>query len=68
MTAKHWKWVWLILTVVWAILLVPSILWWKDSLLWVIIMSWGANVAASAAAYLSARADQHGEERDSGNG
>lgn len=41
MTAKHWKWVWLILTVVWAILLVPSILWWKDSLLWVIIMSWG---------------------------
>ena len=51
-------WVWGITTVLWIVLLIPSILWWKDSILWVIIMSWWANVSASAAAFLAA----HGEK------
>ena len=29
----------IILTVIWGILVIPTILWWKDSLLWVGFMS-----------------------------
>lgn len=46
--------IWGIATLVWAMLLIPSLLWWKDSLLWIIVMSWWANVSASAAACLAA--------------
>lgn len=49
--------VWGTATVVWAILLVPSLLWWSESIMWVIVMSWWANVSSSAAAFLAA----HGE-------
>jgi hypothetical protein len=37
------------MTLAWVLLLVPTLLWWTHSLLWVIIMSWWANVAASGA-------------------
>jgi hypothetical protein len=41
----------------WAGLMVPSVLFWKESLVWVIIMSCYANFAGSMASLQSARAD-----------
>lgn len=45
-------------TVVWLVLIVPSILWWRDSVAWVVLMSAWANVAAHWASYQAARADE----------
>jgi hypothetical protein len=38
---------------VWIGLLVPTLLWWKESILWIAVMSWWANVEASFANRLS---------------
>ena len=43
----------------WAGLMLPSLLWWKESLVWVIIMSCYANFAGSMASLQSARADRN---------
>lgn len=50
----------LVMAAVWAVLVVPTILWWKDSILWVAFMSLYANFEASLAAYHAKRrgADQ----------
>jgi len=45
------------MTAVWIALLVPSLLWWKDSILWVIVMSVWANVASHFGAWQGARAE-----------
>lgn len=45
------------LTVVWLILVIPSLIWWKNSLLWVIMISLWANIASHFAAYIAARAE-----------
>lgn len=42
---------------VWACLAVPGIIWWKESITFVIIMSLYANFAAEFAAYQGARAE-----------
>lgn len=34
----------------WIAMIIPTILWWKDSILWVAIMSLYANIEASASA------------------
>lgn len=41
--------VWAVLSAAWAALLWPTLLWWKESVTWIVIMSWWANVASSAA-------------------
>lgn len=46
-----------VMTVVWILLLVPSLLWWKDSILWVIVLSVWANVASHFGAWQGARAE-----------
>lgn len=45
------------LTVLWALAIVPTLLWWKDSILWVSLMSLWANIAAHAAAWQGSRAE-----------
>jgi hypothetical protein len=50
------------LTLLWAALLVPTLLWWRESVFWVIVMSWYANVSSSWSAYESARAARKVEE------
>lgn len=45
------------MTVVWLVLLVPSLLWWKDSILWVILLSVWANMASHFGAWQGARAE-----------
>lgn len=47
----------LVMMLVWASLAVPGLIWWKESITFVIIMSLYANFAAEFAAYQGARAE-----------
>lgn len=51
----------LAMVVVWAGLLVPTLLWWKESILWVAAMSLYANMAAHWGAWQGARAEIEAE-------
>lgn len=44
----------LILALVWAMLTIPTLLWWKNSILWVSLMSIYAIVVSHLAAYSAA--------------
>lgn len=41
-------------TIVWLLLIIPSVLWWKQSIIWIVIMSAWANFAGHAAGLVSA--------------
>jgi hypothetical protein len=60
--SKWLRWFHLTSIFVWSGLLVPTVLWWKDSILWVAIMSVYAIVISHWGAYQGARA-----EREAGN-
>lgn len=47
---------------VWPLLAIPTILWWKESILWVAVMSLYANFAAEVAAYQGAESVRVTEE------
>jgi hypothetical protein len=49
--------------VIWAGLLVPSVIWWSKSLLWIIFMSVYSIIVAHLSAYQGARA-----EKEAGSG
>lgn len=55
---RAWKRRHLILAVMWVLLAVPSLIWWKDSVLFVIILSLYANMEASLAAYNAQRKEK----------
>jgi hypothetical protein len=44
-------------TATWLVLGIPSLLWWRHSILWVIVLSVWANVAAHFGAWQGARAE-----------
>lgn len=46
----------------WALLLVPTLLWWRDSILWVSFMSLYANIASHWGAAQAAEAEEHASE------
>jgi hypothetical protein len=48
-----------IATLVWATLAIPTLLWWKESILWVALMSLYANVVGHWGAYQASRAEEH---------
>lgn len=48
----------LILTFVWAFAAIPTLIWWRESILWVAFMSLWANVASHWAAYQAANVEQ----------
>ena len=48
----------LILAVVWAILMIPTVTIWQDSVMWVGIISVYANVVSHWGAYQAARAER----------
>jgi len=59
--AEHWyngPGLHLVMTVVWALLLVPTLMWWRESILWVAFMSLYANVVGHWSAYQAARAER----------
>lgn len=45
----------LVLAIVWACLVIPTLLWWKNSILWVLLLSLYANFEASLAAHHAKR-------------
>lgn len=53
-----WRRVHLALTFTWALLAIPTMLWWRESVLWVACMSLWANVAAHWAAFQAAHAEE----------
>ncbi|UDL16805.1 hypothetical protein SEA_ATUIN_134 [Arthrobacter phage Atuin] len=52
-TTEFHKWA----TIVWIGLLIPSILFWSELLLWVVLMSVWANIAGHWSAYQASRAE-----------
>lgn len=46
-----------IATGIWLALVVPTVIWWRDSILWVGLMSVWANVASHFSAWQAARAE-----------
>ena len=53
------------LTILWIVLIVPSLLWWKESILWVVLMSAWANIAGHWSAWEAARAEEKADENNS---
>lgn len=47
-------------TILWFILIPPSVIWWRDSITWVVIMSTWANFAAHFSAWQGARSETNG--------
>lgn len=58
MTARQFRKVHLALAVLWGVLIVPTVIWWKNSILWVAGCSLYANVISHLAAYAAARAEE----------
>ena len=52
------------LTLAWAALIIPSLLFWRESVPWLVLMSAWANVAGSAASWQSAKADCNSPTRE----
>lgn len=48
----------LALTFAWGLLLVPTLLWWQESVVWVVLMSWYANFSTELNNYRTARASE----------
>jgi hypothetical protein len=62
MTAPSDRQVHLLLLFVWVLLLVPTIIWWRDSILWVAFMSLYAIITSHWGAYEAAKAKDIAEE------
>lgn len=54
----------LVAAVMWVGLAIPSLIWWKDSVLWVILIGIYANIVGHLSGYSAARADQAAEENE----
>ncbi|XUA17644.1 hypothetical protein ACQVA2_13265 [Citrobacter sp. OP27] len=50
--------------IAWGVLAIPSVIWWKNSVLWVIIISIYANIVGHLSGYTAARADEAAEENE----
>lgn len=49
-------------TLVWILLIIPSLLWWSESILWVVLMSTWANIAGHWSAWQAARVETKEDE------
>lgn len=50
------------LIIFWSVAAIPTVLWWKDSILWVALMSCYANIYTSASAWQASRAEKATED------
>lgn len=57
MTPAAWRKIHAGLTVAWFLAIVPTLLWWRESVLWVALMSAWANAASHFGAWQAARAE-----------
>jgi hypothetical protein len=46
------------LPIAWIVLLIPTVLWWRNSILWVLMMSIWANASTHWSAWQGARAEK----------
>jgi hypothetical protein len=53
----------LALAVIWTLLLIPSVMWWHDSILWVVFMSAYAIIVSHVSSYQAARTEVKEDER-----
>jgi len=60
--AKIHIWLNAILFIVWGILFIPSLLWWKESIIWVVFMSCYANFVGHFSALMGAFAEEKVDE------
>lgn len=58
LTARFMARVHLFLALIWVVLTIPTLLWWKNSILWVSLMSIYAIVISHLAAYSAAHAEK----------
>ena len=63
-TAKILRRFHLAMTIVWALLVIPTVTLWPNSVLWVALMSAWANVMAHFAAYMAGRTEKREMERE----
>jgi hypothetical protein len=54
----------LALTVAWLLAIIPTLIWWRDSILWVAFMSAYANLVGHASAYQASRAKESAQGGD----
>lgn len=59
--ARMWRQFHAYATVVWATLVVPTLVWWRDSIPWVAFMSVYACVIGHWSSYQASRAEQNGD-------
>lgn len=52
----------LFFTIFWLIMIFPTVMWWKSSILWVAMMSIWANIASHFAGYIAARFEKTQKE------
>ena len=45
------------MTIIWIILIIPSLLWWREALPWIVFMSVWANVGTHFGAWQGARSE-----------
>jgi hypothetical protein len=57
-----WSIVHLALTAAWILAMIPTMLWWRESILWVAFMSAYANMVGHASAYQASRAKELNKE------
>lgn len=55
-------------TAVWLVLTIPTLLWWRETILWVALMSVWANVASHFGAWQAARAEVAAETNGATDG
>jgi hypothetical protein len=55
--ARTWRHVHASLTTIWVLLLIPSLLWWSQSIKWIVLMSVWANIAGHFSAWQGSRAE-----------
>lgn len=54
----------LVMTFVWGILLIPTLLWWRQSVLWVALMSVWANLASHFSAWQASRGEKRAMDNE----
>jgi len=54
----------LALTGVWILLIIPTMLWWSTSILWILLISLYANIIGHSSAWQAVRAEMAIKEKD----
>lgn len=50
------------MTILWALLSIPTVLWWRDSVMWVALMLLWANTVGHWSAWQATRAEEEAKE------